>query len=236
MRQNLLGELHLLSIGTRSQNKNVHPGKPVLDAKQNRRLKQEIEEVRAQKSQQVDEEKARLTKGLKTAAQIEDKILQEDIQRRTSNHREVITPFNPHLRAAGSDVAPKKKLSAASEHEITECGWFLSSEKKSLTILQAVDDAAQLAAQNTAYDDEASEGSQDEFLPPPCEDEDIEEVLTTDESEADESEKETKKSKKGKKSKPGRKDVVAVRETTAHNPTPTTTKDGLKRKADDATA
>lgn len=115
------------AIGTRSQNKNVHPGKPVLDAKQNRRSKQEMDELRAQKAQQVDDEKVRLVKGLKTAAQIEDDLLQEDIQRRTSNHRsEGITPFNPHLRAVGSDIAKPSSVSAASRHDSTDCGLSVS--------------------------------------------------------------------------------------------------------------
>lgn len=121
-------------IGTRSQNKNVHPGKPVLDAKQSRRSKQEMEEVRAQNAQRGEEEKARLVKGLKSAAQIEDELLQEDIQRRTSIHRsQGIAPFNPHLQAVGNDVA---SLSAG--HDSTESGLscsIISLRKQSLTVL-----------------------------------------------------------------------------------------------------
>lgn len=63
--------------------------------------------------------------------------------------------------------------------------------------------------------------------------------MSDGESEApDESEEEaTKKpgARKGKKPKPGRNDVIAVRETTAQKPTPRSTEDRLKRKADDDT-
>ena len=218
------------TIGTRSQNKNAHPGKPVVDARQSRRSKQEMQEVRAREAQQAEEEKARLVNGLKIAAQIEDELLQEDVQRRTSNHQsQGITPFNPHLRAMGGDVAAPR-----TGHKSTKCE--LSSPvigKQTLTVLG--DDTAH----NTTDDEEGSEGSQDEFHPPPpCED--GEDSVSEGESEApDESEEEatTKKPgpKKGKKPKPGRKDVVAVRETTAQKPTPTSTEDRLKRKADDAT-
>jgi hypothetical protein len=223
------------SIGTRSQNKNVHPGKPVLDAKQSRCSKQEMDEVRAQKAEQAGQEKVRLVKGLKAAAQIEDDLVQEDIHRRTSNRRsEGITPFNPHLRAVGTGVAKPSSpsLSAASGHNSTECGLSFSSIIRKECITIPVDDATH----KTAYDEynEGSAGSQDEFQPPPCEDE----VSTSNESEADasESDNEKKKTKKGKKPKPGRKDVATVRETIAQKPTPTSTEDRLKRKADDATS
>ena len=217
-----------LTIGTRSQNKNAHPGMP--DAKQSRRSKQEMQEVHAREAQQAEEEKARLVNGLKIAAQIEDEQLQEDVQRRTSNHQsQGITPFNPHLRAMGSDMAAPR-----TGHKRTECG--LSSSTIGKQILTLLGDGT---AHDATADEEGSEGSEDEFRPPPaCED--GEDSVSDGESEApDESEKEatTKKpgSKKGKKPKPGRKDVLAVRETTAQKPTPTSTEDRLKRKADDAT-
>ena len=55
-----------------------------------------MQEVRAREAQQAEEEKARLVNGLKTAAQIEDELLQEDVQRRTLNHQsQGITLFNP---------------------------------------------------------------------------------------------------------------------------------------------
>jgi len=219
-----------LTIGTRSQNKNVHPGKPVVDARQSRCSNQEMQEVRAQEAQEAEEEKSHLVNSLKTVAQIEDELLREDVQRRTSNHQsQRITPFNPHLRAMGSDVAAPR-----TGHKSTECG--LSSliiRKHILTVLG--DDTAH----NTADDEEGSEGSQDEFHPPPpCED--GKDSLSDGESEVpDESEKEatTKKSgpKMGKKPKPGCKDVIAMRESTAQKPTPTSTEDRLKRKANDAT-
>ena len=43
--------------------------------------------MRAREAQQAEEEKARLVNGLKTAAQIEDELLQEDVQRCTPNHQ-----------------------------------------------------------------------------------------------------------------------------------------------------
>ena len=217
-----------LTIGTRSQNKNAHPGMP--DAKPSCCSKQEMQEVCAQEAQQAEEEKARLVNGLKIAAQIEDEQLQEDVQRCTSNHQsQGITPFNPHLRAMGSDVAAPR-----TGHKRTECG--LSSSIIGKQILTLLGDGT---AHDATADEEGSEGSEDEFRPPPaCEDGG--DSVSDGESEApDESEKEvtTKKpgSKKGKKPKPGRKDVLAVRETTAQKPTPTSTEDRLKRKADDAT-
>ena len=85
-----------LTIGTRSKNKDAHPG--IVNARQSRRSKQEMQEVHAREAQQAEEEKARLVNGLKIAAQIEDKLHQEDVQQRTSNHQsQGITPFNPHL-------------------------------------------------------------------------------------------------------------------------------------------
>jgi len=54
-----------LTIGTCSQNKNAHPGKPVFDAGQSRRSKQDMQEVHAREAQQAEEEKARLVNGLK---------------------------------------------------------------------------------------------------------------------------------------------------------------------------
>ena len=90
-----------LRPSTRSKNKDAHPGQPVIDAKQPRRSKQEMEEVRAKKAQDQEEEKNRLEKNLKTAAQIEDELLQEDIQRRTSNRQsQGIAPFKPPLASA----------------------------------------------------------------------------------------------------------------------------------------
>ena len=95
-------------IGTRTRNKNVHPGKVQLDAQQSRRTKQEMEKVRAQMAQQAEEKKTRLANNLKNAAQIEDELQKEDVERHTSNHRsQGIMPFNPHLPAVnnkGSDM------------------------------------------------------------------------------------------------------------------------------------
>jgi hypothetical protein len=84
-------------------------------------------------------------------------------------------------------------------------------------------------ASNVTYEDEGSEGSQDEYRPPACEDPG--ESDSDGESEAPDGTEEptTKKpgTRKGKKPKPGRKDVVAMRETIAEKGTK------LKRKADD---
>jgi hypothetical protein len=236
-----------LTIGTRAQNKNAHPGKPVVDARQSRRSKQQMQEVRAQEAQQAVEDKARLANGLKLVAQIEDELLQEDVQRRTSNHQsQGIMPFNPHLQVMGSDVA-----ATGTGHQHTECGLssLITVGKLILTLLgdgdtahNAIDRAmgSDVAAPGTGHkrtklcgllsltsiirkkyllyhprdnivhnitdDEEGSEGSQDEFRPPPpCED--GEDSVSDGESEApDESEKEaTKKpgARKGKKPKPG---------------------------------
>lgn len=78
-------------------------------------------------------------------------------------------------------------------------------------------------AHNTTgtYNEEGSEGSEDEFCPPPpCED--VEDSVNDGESEEDGSEKEATKKlgpKKGKMPKPGQRDVVAVRETYTQKPT-----------------
>lgn len=57
-----------------------------------------MEEVRAQQARVKEEEKSRLEKNLKAAAQIEDELLQEDVQLRTSNHQsQGIAPFKPPL-------------------------------------------------------------------------------------------------------------------------------------------
>jgi hypothetical protein len=87
-----------LKPSTRSKNKDAHPGQPVIDATQTRRSRQEMEEVRAKQAQEQEEEKKCLEKNLKAAAQIEDELLQEDIQRRTSNRQsQGIAPFKPPL-------------------------------------------------------------------------------------------------------------------------------------------
>jgi hypothetical protein len=147
----------------------------------------------------------------------------------TAHQSQGITSFNLHLQAMGSDMA-----AAQTGHKRTECG--LSSliiGKQILTLLG--DDTAH----DATNDEERSERSGAEFHPPPaCGD--GEDLVSDGESEApDESEKEatTKKpsSKKRKKPKPGRKNIIAVRETTAQKPAPTSTKDRLKHKADDAT-
>lgn len=95
-------------IGTRIQNKKTHPGLP--DAPQSRRSKLEMEEVHAQQAQKKEEEKNTLANNLKTVARIEDELLQEDVQRRTSNHlSQGIVPFQPFSSVVdkeGSDVAP----------------------------------------------------------------------------------------------------------------------------------
>lgn len=96
-------------IGTRSQNKNVHPGLHPSLAPQFRRSKQEMEAWRAQQAQEKEEKKKTLVNNLKTVAQIEDELLQEDVQRRTSNHlSQGIVPFKPFSSVVdkeGSDVA-----------------------------------------------------------------------------------------------------------------------------------
>jgi hypothetical protein len=85
-----------LAIGTRSQNKHAHPGMP--DAKQSHRSKQKIQDLCAWEAQQAEQEQARLINGLKIAAQIEDKQVEEDVQQCTSNHQsQGIMPFNLHL-------------------------------------------------------------------------------------------------------------------------------------------
>ena len=91
-----------------------------------------MQEVRAREAQQV-EEKARLVNGLKTAAQIEDELLQEDVQRCTSNHQsQGITLFNPHLRAMSSNVA-------APRTRVLNVGCqVLSSENKFLPYLETI--------------------------------------------------------------------------------------------------
>lgn len=87
------------------------------------------------------------------------------------------------------------------------------------------------SASKILYEDEDfSEGSQDEYHPPACEDPG--ESDNGDESEAPEDTTEEpttnkKPARKGKKPKPGRKDVVAARETIADKGSK------LKRKADD---
>ena len=91
-------------IGTRSQNKNAHPG--LRDAPQSRRSRQEMEEVRAQEARKEEEEKKTLINNLKNVAQIEDELLHEDVQRRTSNHHdriEGIVPFKPFSSAADNE-------------------------------------------------------------------------------------------------------------------------------------
>ena len=197
-----------LKPSTRSKNKDAHPGQPVLDAKQARRSRQEMEEVRAQQAREQEEEKIRLEKNLKAAAQIEDELLQEDVQRRTSNHQSKgIAPFKPLLV---KEVPP---TSGESLHYMKSIPVEI---RKSVSNLE---------------NEEGLEGSQDEYHPPECEDPG--ESDSNGESEAPDDtlaeEPTTKKPgvRKGKKPKPGQKDVVAVREAIAEKGTK------LKRKADD---
>jgi hypothetical protein len=109
-------------IGTRSQNKNVHPG--LRDAPQSRRSRQEMEDVRAQQAQKEEQEKKNLVNNLKTVGEIEDELLQEDVLRRTSNHRsQGIVPFQPIFSVVdkeGSDVA----LPSASQDGVERHGKY----------------------------------------------------------------------------------------------------------------
>ncbi|KIM41783.1 hypothetical protein M413DRAFT_410062 [Hebeloma cylindrosporum] len=209
-----------LKPSTRSKNKDAHPGQPVIDAKQPRRSKQEMEVVRAQQAREQEEEKTRLETNLKAVAQIEDELLQEDIQRRTSNHRSVgIAPFKPQLQA---DNGGNLKVLHSLTSEIP-----IELENPAGSNVR-VDD-----------EDEGSEGSQDEYRPPACEghvesESDGESEAPVD-SHTEETTTKNTGTRKGKKPKPGRKDVVAVRETVAEKGTPATAEaTKLKRKADDS--
>ena len=144
-----------LTIGTRAQNKNAHPGKPVVDARQSRCSKQEMQEVRAQEAQQAAEEKARLANGLKLAAQIEDELLQEDVQRHTSNHQsQGIMPFNPHLRVMGSDMA-----APGTGHLHTEGGLSSPITVGKLILTLLGDDTAHNAIKRAMGSDVAAPGT-----------------------------------------------------------------------------
>ena len=85
------------TIETRSRNKSVHPGQIVNDAKQKRRTHEEMEKIRAEDSRMQEENAAEQAENLQKAADIEDQMRREDINRRSSNRRATgEAPFRPY--------------------------------------------------------------------------------------------------------------------------------------------
>jgi hypothetical protein len=73
------------TIQTRSRNKTSHPGQVVNDAKQKRRTHEEMERIRADETRMRQEKVAEQARSIQKAADVEDQMRWEDINRRSSN-------------------------------------------------------------------------------------------------------------------------------------------------------
>ncbi|KAF8809369.1 hypothetical protein BYT27DRAFT_7094606 [Phlegmacium glaucopus] len=195
-------------IRTRNTNKGSHPGKVVNDARQKHRSPQEMEKVHAEETRIREEKDWDKVQKIQQAAQIEDRLRKEDIDRRASNCNSMgHAQYHP-----GHTVPPTAT-------EGTNRASFLEPKAS-----DPVD----------AEDPDTSTG--DEYSPPPVEADDGEsEVEGSDLELEDEEDDKPKKSKKGKEPKPSRVDIRAARHVGSAVPASLTTTarfDG-KRKADD---
>lgn len=91
------------TIETRTKNKTTHPGQVVNDAKQKRRTHEEMEKIRAEDSRMQEEKTVEQAENLQKAADIEDRMRKEDINRRSSNRRATgQAPFRPLASSTSS--------------------------------------------------------------------------------------------------------------------------------------
>jgi hypothetical protein len=91
---------------TRSGNKTSHPGQVVNDAKQKRRSHEEMEKIRAQETRARQEKEVEDAENIQKAADVEDRMRREDIDRRSSNRQATsqasFRPFSATIVAWGA--------------------------------------------------------------------------------------------------------------------------------------
>ena len=73
------------TIETRTRNKMIHPGQVVNDAKQKRTSHEEMEKICAEETRMQYEKELDQVESIQKAADIEDRMRREDINRRSSN-------------------------------------------------------------------------------------------------------------------------------------------------------
>jgi hypothetical protein len=84
------------TIQTRTKNKTSHPGQVVNDAKQKCRSQDEMAKIRADETRSRQEKEEELAENIQKAAEVEDRMRWEDINRRSSNrHATGQAPFKP---------------------------------------------------------------------------------------------------------------------------------------------
>jgi hypothetical protein len=84
------------TIQTRRENKTTHPGQVVNDAKQKRRSHEEMEKICAEETRMRKEIDLEQATNIQKAADIEDQMRREDINRRSSNRQATgQAPFRP---------------------------------------------------------------------------------------------------------------------------------------------
>ncbi|KAF8970180.1 hypothetical protein BDZ97DRAFT_1902185 [Flammula alnicola] len=208
-------------IQTRNTNKASHPGKVVNDAKPKRRSHQEMEKVRADETRMRQEKEQDEVQKIKLAADVEDRLRKEDIDRRASNrHATGQAQYRPAPTAPPTDA--DNAGSGANRGKSTQHTNIFSS-------LPAVC----LAPKPTdPVDIEDSDASSDEYIPLSVDADEGESEVDESDLEVEEKGDEPKQSKKGKKTKPGRADISAIRRVGSASLTVTARSDG-KRKAYD---
>lgn len=100
------------AIQTRSRNKTSHPGQVVNDTKQKRQSHGEMEKIRADETRLRQEKEEEVAENIQKAADIEDRMRREDINRRSSNRQATgQAPFRPPSTAINELGASDKGLS-----------------------------------------------------------------------------------------------------------------------------
>jgi hypothetical protein len=92
-------------IQTRTRNKTSHPGQVINDAKQKRRSHEEMEKIRADETRMRQEKEVEQAENIQKAADVEDRMRREDINRRSSNRQATgQAPFRPPSATISADV------------------------------------------------------------------------------------------------------------------------------------